>query len=285
MTAQKSLIKRILVFDSGLGGLTVVSALNNTLHDISADIEMCYLADNEVFPYGKLGTSEVIKRVTTLIAEAKKRIDPDIIIIACNTASTTALTSLRNTFPNTSFIGVVPPIKPAGLQSSSRKIGLLATDVTAYGEYTNQLIESYAADCEFTIVADPGLAILAENKLCNRKLNQQALRHTLQPLTQKPDIDTVVLGCTHYPHILPEMQTILPHIKNWLNPAPAVARHLKTILNKQKHTPTILATEKQHKNTGLDRTVFLTKCNDPEKSIISALAKHRFSNITNLKIE
>ncbi len=274
---------RILIFDSGLGGLTVVSAIQ----DILPDIAICYLADNKLFPYGKLESCAVIKRVTSLLAESKKHINPNIIIIACNTASTTVLDSLRNSFPDTTFLGVVPPIKPAGQQSTSRKIGLLATEVTAFGDYTNKLIASYAPDCQFTRVADPDLAILAEDKLYNRAINLQTLRNTLYPLSQKPDIDTIVLGCTHYPHLLTEMRAVLPHIKNWLDPASGVARHLKNLLRQQNEdcglTDTAIDKKPLTAIAGINKTAFLTSYSCSDKTINSVFSSYGFNKITSWK--
>ncbi len=224
----KTSIKRILVFDSGLGGLTVVAAIQEAL----PDLDISYLADNLAFPYGKLDHQQIIARVTSLMKDVIQHLHPDVIIIACNTASTTALETLRKTFPATRFLGVVPPIKPAGKISVTRQVGLLATKATAYGDYTNELIERYAADCQFTLVTDPALAILAEDKLYKRELDPEKLKSILFPIIQKPDIDTIVLGCTHYPHLLAEMQLLLPQKITWLNPAPGVAKHLKTVLQK-----------------------------------------------------
>lgn len=218
-----------LIFDSGLGGLTVVSAIQNRL----PNIHLTYLADNQYFPYGKRSPIEVIERVVFLIEKAMTRFDPSTIVIACNTASTLTLDRLRNTFSDTQFVGVVPPIKPAGERSVNRSIALLATSVTSSGAYTEDLIEQFASDCTFITITDPRLAMLSEDKLYGRSIDMPLLKQILQPLLTNCDIDTVVLGCTHYPHLVPEMQSLIPRHMEWLNPAPGVAEHLLSLLSSQ----------------------------------------------------
>src|SRR5262249_5931170 len=150
----------ILVFDSGLGGLTV-------LREIVAarpDAHYVYVADDAFFPYGHHSEDEIIVRVVPLIGELIDTHAPDLIVIACNTASTLVMSYLRSAY-KIPFVGTVPAIKPACAQSTTKRVSVLGTKGTVKREYTKALIRDFAQGCEVTLVGSPELAALAENAL------------------------------------------------------------------------------------------------------------------------
>lgn len=220
----------ILALDSGIGGLTIVAGIRRILPGVAIQ----YLADSAGFPYGGMTTDQLVGRLTGLIGAAIETLRPDAVVIACNTATTMALDSLRRSF-DLPFVGVVPPIKTAGELSRNRCIGLMATTGTATGPYVDRLIGEFAADCRVIRAACPGLAELAEDKARGRAIDEQALRRILTPLsTPEADaMDTVVLGCTHYPILLDDLRAVLPRPAYWLDSAEPVARRLKTVLRER----------------------------------------------------
>lgn len=213
---------RILVFDSGIGGLGVVQALRSLAPSLTID----YLADTALFPYGEQPDDLLRDRIAGLICKAADTLKPALIIIACNTASTLALPILRErlTLP---IVGCVPPIRWAGRVSISRTIGLLATSATARRPYLKQLHEDFAADCHLLIHGSRHLANMAERAFRGEQLEPAEVQQELTYLFQQPggsDIDTVGLGCTHYTFLLPYFQRLGPTGIMWLDPAPAVAQ-------------------------------------------------------------
>ena len=154
------MMPRILVFDSGMGGLTVASAIRAEL----PQAELVYAADSAAFPYGAWREEPLVERIAAVVARLIDEIAPDAVVIACNTASTLALAELRSrhTLP---FIGTVPAIKPAAAQTKSRIIGVLATRGTVTREYTQALIHTYAYHCRVILHGAPHLAEMAEARL------------------------------------------------------------------------------------------------------------------------
>src|ERR1700685_4367625 len=152
--------KTILVFDSGLGGLTVYR------ESVAArpDADFLYIADDAAFPYGALPEPELIARVVNLLGELIAANRPDLIVIACNTASTIVLPELRKNF-SLPFVGTVPAIKPACAASVTKRVSVLGTEATVQREYTRALIRDYAQDCTVTLVGAKSLAALAEEEL------------------------------------------------------------------------------------------------------------------------
>src|ERR1700709_2701631 len=152
---------RILVFDSGLGGLTVLAPVAKA----RPDAEIIYVADDAFFPYGALSEIALVERVLTLMRELVARFSPNLVVIACNTASTLVLTPLRARFPELKFVGTVPAVKPAALASRSKLISVLATPGTVARDYTRALVRDFAGDCAVELVGSPTLAGLAERRL------------------------------------------------------------------------------------------------------------------------
>ena len=140
--------RRALVFDSGLGGLTVFARIA----EARPDLELVYAADDAFFPYGALGEAALVERVGAVMDDLIARTAPDVVVIACNTASTLVLPPLRAAYPHLPFVGTVPAIKPAAEASKSRMISVLATPGTVARDYTRALVRDFAAGCE----VDPG---------------------------------------------------------------------------------------------------------------------------------
>ncbi len=214
----------ILVFDSGIGGLGVVAALN----ELAPCLPLTYLADNGFFPYGEKPDEILLPHIIEVIGAAIAREKPEAVVIACNTASTIALSALRAAF-NIPFIGCVPPIKPAAAASRSRSIGVLATAATVRRPYLNGLIERFAPDCRVLTLGTPTLAELAEQKFRGAAVDVSG---AIAPLFTQPGgeaIDAVALGCTHYTFLLPEFLALRPDL-SWHDPALPVARQTLNII-------------------------------------------------------
>ncbi|MFO1369216.1 MAG: glutamate racemase [Marinagarivorans sp.] len=229
----------ILVFDSGLGGLSVAREI------IAAAPHACisYLADTAFFPYGTKSDEQLISRIESLLEKAILSLAPDIVVIACNTASTLALSHLRARF-NLPFVGVVPAIKPAASLSRSKTFGLLATPATVSRAYTAQLIADFAADCTVVRFGSHNLVTLAEASLCGLAPSAAALERELAGLLAQPGaeaIDTVVLACTHFPLLLEGLKSAAPHIRHWVDSGAAVARQVGVW--QQRVAPSVKAVE------------------------------------------
>ena len=217
----------ILVFDSGLGGLTVYREIAAARP--SADF--VYVADDAAFPYGGIEEAALVKRVVALMGELIAAHRPDLIVIACNTASTIALSDLRKTF-SLPFVGTVPAIKPACAGSVTRRVSVLGTEATVAREYTRALIRDYAGDCRVTLVGSKTLAGYAEAELHGAPAGDAALEAEIAPCfcDDGARTDTVVLACTHYPLLLERLRALAPWPVNFLDPAPAIARRVVDLL-------------------------------------------------------
>ncbi|WP_448147993.1 glutamate racemase [Labrys miyagiensis] len=212
----------VLVFDSGLGGLTVFSELRTAL----AGANFIYAADDAVFPYGRLPEEAVIARVVEVMQRLIPLHHPDLVVIACNTASTLVLPALRNRF-SIPFVGTVPAIKPAVSLTRTGRVAILATPGTVKRDYTHQLIRSFADGIEVELVGATGLASLCEAHLEGYTVEDAAVLDEISPCFVDRDgkrTDVVVLACTHYPLLLDTMQRLAPWPVTWLDPAPAIAR-------------------------------------------------------------
>jgi glutamate racemase len=217
----------ILVFDSGLGGLTVY----REIAALRPDADFIYLADDVAFPYGAMAEAALIARLVALLGEAIAVHKPDLVVIACNTASTIALPELRKKF-TVSFIGTVPAIKPACAASQTRRVAVLGTEATVKREYTRALIREHAQGCEVDLVGSKQLAAYAEAELHGRPVSDSALLAEIGPCFRDGDkrTDTVVLACTHYPLLLARLEQIAPWPVNFVDPAPAIARRVGHLL-------------------------------------------------------
>jgi len=219
--------KTIVVFDSGLGGLTVY-------REVAAarpDADFIYVADDAAFPYGDLEETALVTRVVDLIAGLIETNQPDLAVIACNTASTIVLPELRKKF-SLPFVGTVPAIKPACAASLTRRVSVLGTEATVKREYTRALIRDYAQDCEVTLVGSARLAAYAEAELDSTPASDAAIRAEIAACFRDGGkrTDTVVLACTHYPLLIDRLRQLAPWPVNFLDPAPAIARRVVDLL-------------------------------------------------------
>ena len=216
----------ILVFDSGLGGLTVLREIVKARPDAA----YTYVADDAFFPYGQHTEGEIIARVVPLIGDLIAEHRPDLVVIACNTASTLVMTHLRENY-SVPFVGTVPAIKPACAASRTKRVSVLGTRGTVRREYTRALIRDFAGDCETTLVGSEHLAALAEAALRGESVSDAAIAAEIAPcFTGGGDAatrtDTVVLACTHYPLLLEQIRRLAPWPVDWIDPAPAIARRV-----------------------------------------------------------
>src|ERR1700676_1474009 len=166
----------ILLFDSGLGGLTVY-------REVAAarpHVDFLYVADDAGFPYGDLPEPALVSRVVALMGELIETHRPDLVVIASTTASTIVLPDLRKQF-SLPFVGTVPAIKPACAASITRRVSVLGTEATVQREYTRALIRQFAAGCEVRLVGSPRLAALAEAKLNGETVEDAAIAAEIAP--------------------------------------------------------------------------------------------------------
>jgi len=214
----------ILVFDSGLGGLTVYREIAK----LRGDARVVYAADDEAFPYGRLSEAELSERVISVMGKLIEAHSPDLVVIACNTASTLVLQDLRHHF-SLPFIGTVPAIKPACATSHSRLVSVLGTEATVAREYTKALIRDFAQGCDVTLIGSRRLAVLAEDFLRGEMIDDDDIAEELLPCFKELDgarTDTVVLACTHYPLLLARFEKLAPWPVTFVDPAPAIARRV-----------------------------------------------------------
>ncbi|SFU94571.1 glutamate racemase [Xenorhabdus koppenhoeferi] len=210
----------ILVFDSGVGGLSVYQEVLQLL----PDLHYIYAFDNEAFPYGEKTAEVIIERVIQVIDIIQKEHHLAVVVIACNTASTVSLPTLREHFPFP-IVGVVPAIKPAAKLSCNRIVGLLATRATVNRDYTKELITRFSADCQVHSIGSAELVELAERKLHGNDVPLEELEKILKPwLRMKEPPDTVILGCTHFPLLAEELSQILPAGTRLVDSGVAIAR-------------------------------------------------------------
>jgi glutamate racemase len=224
---------KILVFDSGVGGLSILQAIQSH-KDIDAFAhQWLFCSDNEFFPYGTKSEIELIDRVRRVLRAVAEQYQPDIIVIACNTASTVALDAVRAEL-SVPIIGVVPAIKPAALLSKTRSIGLLATPGTIKRNYTQQLITDFASDCHITLLGSTDLVEMAEDFLRTGRMDKQQLADILAPLSEairNHQLDSVVLACTHFPLLIDALKDVLPEVSYWVDSGDAIARRVIWCLN------------------------------------------------------
>lgn len=219
--AQLTANPTVLVFDSGVGGLSVYREIREKL----PDAHYIYVFDNEAFPYGEKSQEFIIDRVVRIVSAVAEKHDLATIVIACNTASTVSLPALRAKFTDIPIVGVVPAIKPAAKLTCNGVVGLLATRATVKRPYTHELIERFATDCKVHSLGSAELVELAERKLHGEAVSLDVLRKILTPwLKMKEPPDTVVLGCTHFPLLADELLSVLPDGTRIIDSGAAIAR-------------------------------------------------------------
>lgn len=212
------------VFDSGVGGLSVLRAIRSQMPEES----VIYFGDQGHIPYGPR-PMEQIRNFSEAITRFLLQQDAKIIVVACNTASAAALKYLRETFPDVSYVGMEPAVKPAAEHTHTGKVGVLATPATFQGALYASVVERFANGVELYQNTCPGLVQQIEQGNLNGEETRQILNEALLPMLDK-NIDTVVLGCTHYPFVIPLIEEIAGENVRVIDPAPAVAKQVQRVL-------------------------------------------------------
>ncbi|MEC4729060.1 glutamate racemase [Shewanella sp. D64] len=216
----------IVVFDSGVGGLSILDEIRKVL----PDQDYCYLFDNARLPYGELEEQELVDGCKSLIVAIVEQVSASLVVIACNTASTLVLPVLRETL-TIPVVGVVPAIKPAALYSQAKHIGLLATPGTIQRSYTHSLIKQFASSCRVELFGSSELVLLAEKKAAGKAILQEEISQLLYPIKASA-LDTLVLGCTHFPILKAEIQEYLGYEVLLLDSGKAVAARVSSLVGR-----------------------------------------------------
>lgn len=217
----------ILVIDSGVGGLSVCQSILEQ----EPRLQVIYFADSAFFPYGLLPEEQLRARLKQIVSSMLAIHQPALVVLACNTVSTLVLPELRALF-DIPFVGVVPAIKPAAALSESKRIGLLATPATVNRPYTDQLIKDYAQDCQVIKIGSSELVHEAEKLLKGQAVSTEVINKQLKPFSDEQGqalVDTVVLGCTHFPLLKIELAKQLPGIR-WVDSGKAIANRVSHLL-------------------------------------------------------
>ena len=225
MTAN-NVSRPVLVFDSGIGGLTVLREARVLMPERG----FIYVADDAGFPYGGWEEEALTARILALFETLLSDYRPEICIIACNTAFTLAGAALREKFPDMTFVGTVPAIKPAAERTRSGLVSVLATPGTVKRAYTRDLIQSFATQCHVRLVGSQNLARMAEAYIRGEALSDDDIRAEIAPCFVESEgrkTDIVVLACTHYPFIANLFRRLAPWPVDWLDPAEAIARQAR----------------------------------------------------------
>ncbi|WP_395395230.1 glutamate racemase [Novosphingobium sp. BL-8A] len=250
----------ILVFDSGVGGLTVLAELRNVL----PQAPVIYAADTAGLPYGTKTEAQIAARVAGLLGRMTERFAPRLVCIACNTASTIALGMVREVL-EVPIVGTVPAIKPAAAMTRSGTIGLLGTQATIRQAYVDRLEREFASDKQLLRHGAPELVEAAEAKLRGEPVDPGAIRRAADALRSMPggaDIDTVVLACTHFPLLEEELAEAFGPGVSFVHGAQGIARQIARLTDGQEYA-------RQHP----DRALF-TGTRDLSASYADALARY-----------
>jgi len=258
----------ILFFDSGVGGFSVYQEVKLLL----PDYHYLYCFDNAYFPYSEKPEEGIVERTLKICQRIDNMYPLDLIVIACNTASTVVLPVLRKHF-SIPIVGTVPAIKPAAEQTQTKHIGLLATKGTVKRQYLSDLIDKYASFCQVEKIGSTKLVELAEHKLHGYPIDLNEIKVELSEWENIPDLDAVVLGCTHFPLIKDEIQICLPQVKNFMDPGFAIAKRLQFLLDKLE----------VRSKSAMKNQVFCTQDVENRYQLEQALALWGFDGITVLK--
>lgn len=215
------------IFDSGVGGLSVLRAIRRALPNET----LLYLGDQAHVPYGSRPRDQ-IRDYAFAITEFLLARGAKLIVVACNTASAVALHDLRLAFPAVPFVGMEPAVKPAAETTHTGKVGVLATPTTFAGELYASVVERFAKDVQLFQGTCPGLVEQIEAGDLEGPATRQILEDALQPMLAE-GIDTVVMGCTHYPFVIPLIETITGPAVRTIDPAPAIARQTRRLLEER----------------------------------------------------
>ncbi len=222
---------KVAVFDSGVGGLTIFSEISQQV----TGIDLYYCSDSAHYPYGPKPSEEVIAYSEKTASKLFQKISFDLLVVACNTASTVALPRLREIYKE-HVVGVVPAVKPAAKVTKTKHIGLLATPGTVSRPYTDQLIKDFAGDCRITKVGSRLLVDLAEDKLRGKPIDDESIKSEIALLIDQQSIDTIVLACTHFPLLKEELKANFDRPINWIDSGEAIAKRVASLLPNRDHS-------------------------------------------------
>jgi glutamate racemase len=224
--SPENALKPVLMFDSGIGGLTVLREARVLMPERG----FIYVADDAGFPYGDWEEAALRERVISLFGRLLDQYDPEVCVISCNTAFTLAGSDLRAAFPDMTFVGTVPAIKPAAERTRSGLVSVLATPGTVKRAYTRDLIQSFASQCHVRLVGSQNLARMAEAYIRGEPIADEAILAEIAPCFLEEGgrkTDIVVLACTHYPFMANVFRRLAPWPVDWLDPAEAIARQAR----------------------------------------------------------
>jgi len=216
---------KIGIFDSGLGGLSILREIRLRIKDIP----LFYVADQAHVPYGERKASDILsfsRSITRFLIDNGAKI----VVIACNTASAAALQQLRHDFPKIPFVGMEPAVKPAVQITKKKVVGILATPATFEGEMYHTLVEKFASDVRILRSTLPGMVQMIENGDMGSADAYNIVKEAVLPMVEQ-GADTIVLGCTHFPFILPLIKDVAGPTINVIDPAPAIAKRTAYLVN------------------------------------------------------
>lgn len=243
---------RVGVFDSGVGGLSILSAIRAAV----PGLELAYCCDNVNFPYGTKSEADVIKYSSQVSQQFVADAKIDILVIACNTASTIALPTIRSQL-SIPVVGVVPAVKPAAQRTKSKIIGILATPASIRQPYLAALISEFAEGCEVVLCGSSGLVQLAEKKMRGVVIGDAEVRAQIPEILEAATrgLDQLVLGCTHFPLLEAELRRVVPSQVQFVNSGDAVAKRVKAILENLGYVSESNSTDVQGWCSGTDFSI------------------------------
>lgn len=260
----------VLIFDSGVGGLSVYKEIKQLL----PNLHYIYAFDNAGFPYGEKQESFIIERALKIVEQIEKKHPLDLAVIACNTASTVVLPSLRETF-KFPIVGVVPAIKPAVALSKNHVVGLVATKATVSTHYTHDLIKQFAENCKVELLGSSRLVELAEDKLHGKSVDLAEVEAIFAPWFQlKAMPDTVILGCTHFPLLVDELKAVLPKHIQFIDSGSAIARRVAALVS----------SEYKGEFKDNDNFAICTRLDDDAKALLSVLQGYQLHSLTEYSV-
>ena len=224
---------KIGVFDSGLGGLTVVQAMSKIIQDA----KIYYVADTKNAPYGENTPEQILQYSLNITKYLIDTYEIDALILACNTATSSAIAHLREAYPSLIIIGTEPGIKPAIEQTATGKIGVLATPATLQGDKYQKLVDALSMQKTVDIFeqACPGLVEEIEKGGSHSEKTKGLLETWLAPMREN-GVDTIVLGCTHYPLVSEAIEDIMNCDVNLIHTGEAISKHLLTLSTQNGHS-------------------------------------------------
>jgi glutamate racemase len=258
----------ILFFDSGIGGLSVVADARRLL----PTAPFVYAADSAGFPYGTKSEAEIAARVPALLGRLVERHRPRLVVIACNTASTIALSVVRSAL-DVPVVGTVPAIKPAALASKTRIIGVLGTNATVRQPYVDRLSAEFASDCTVIRHGSAALVEIAEAELRGEPINPDDIAAAVAPILDHPAaarMDQLVLACTHFPLLRKELAAAIPGV-TLVDSGEGIARRIAYLTAGQSFP-----------DAALRGIAVFTRIDEATEALKPALAAYGFATITDL---